>query len=94
MFYFEAMGNASKTTSKMTVFVKRVCRLNTPTGDQPFPKFQRSGTGKVERRPLARLLDEGSNAKFGQLIAGMKFVHFLTPDMASKNDARHGIGFS
>jgi len=26
------------------------------------------------------------------VIAGMKFTTFLTPDMASKNDARHGIG--
>jgi len=37
---------------------------------------------------------EGSFAEAGQLIAGVKFGSFLTPDMASKNDARHGIGFS
>ena len=35
---------------------------------------------------------EGSNAEVGQLIAGIKFASFLTPDMASKMDARHGIG--
>ena len=37
---------------------------------------------------------EGSNAEVGQLIAGIKFGSFLTPEMASKNDARHGIGLS
>ena len=37
---------------------------------------------------------EGSNAEVVQLIAGMNFTSFLTPDMASKNDARHGIGLS
>ena len=36
---------------------------------------------------------EGSNAEVGQVIAGMKFGSFLTPDMASKNDARHGIDY-
>ena len=35
--------------------------------------------------------DEGSFAEVGQLITYTKFVSFLTPDMASKNDARHGI---
>ena len=34
---------------------------------------------------------EGLNAEVGQVIAGYNFVSFLTPDMASKNDARHGI---
>jgi len=34
---------------------------------------------------------EGSFAEVGQVIAGIKF-NFLTPDMASKNDDRHGIG--
>jgi len=34
---------------------------------------------------------EGSNAEVGQVIAGIKFGSFLTPDMASKNDGRHGI---
>ena len=38
--------------------------------------------------------DEGSFAEVGQLITYTKFVSFLTPDMASKNDARHGIGLS
>jgi len=38
--------------------------------------------------------NEGLNAEVGQLIAGMKYTSFLTPDMASKNEARHGIGFS
>jgi len=33
------------------------------------------------------------NAKVGQVIAGTKFVSFLTPDMAPKNDARHGIDY-
>jgi len=37
---------------------------------------------------------EGSNAKVGQLIAALKYVGFLTPENASKNDARHGIGLS
>jgi len=37
---------------------------------------------------------EASFAEVGQLIAGINFVSFLTPDMASKNDARHGIGLS
>jgi len=35
---------------------------------------------------------EGSFAEVVQLIAGTKFGSFLTPDIASKNDARHGIG--
>ena len=34
---------------------------------------------------------EASNAEFGQVIAAWKYSSFLTPDMASKNDARHGI---
>ena len=34
---------------------------------------------------------EGSFAEVVQLVAGMKFRSFLTPDMASKNDARHDI---
>ena len=37
---------------------------------------------------------EGSFAEVGQLIADIKLVSFLTPDMASKNDARHGIDWS
>ena len=37
---------------------------------------------------------EGSKAEVGQVIAGIKFDCFLTPDMASKNDAKHGIGFT
>jgi len=37
---------------------------------------------------------EGSNAEVVQLIAGIMFGSFLTPDMASKHDARHGIGFT
>jgi len=37
---------------------------------------------------------EDSKAEVVQLIAGTKFSSFLTPDMASKNDARHGIGFT
>ena len=28
------------------------------------------------------------------VIAGTKFVSFLTPEMASKNDASHGIDYS
>jgi len=32
---------------------------------------------------------ESSNDEVGQVIAGIKLVSFLTPDMASKNDARH-----
>jgi len=36
---------------------------------------------------------EGSNAEVGQLITGMKFSSFLTPDMASKNGARHGTDY-
>jgi len=36
-------------------------------------------------------LSEGSFAEVGQVIAGTMFVSFLTPDMASKNDARYGI---
>jgi len=35
---------------------------------------------------------ECSFAEFGQVTAGTKLGSFLTPDMASKNDARHGIG--
>ena len=34
------------------------------------------------------------NAEVGQLIAGIKFGSILTADMASKNDAWDGIGFS
>jgi len=45
-----------------------------------------------------KLLDvasnEGSFAGVGQVIAGIKFVSFLTPDMASENDARQGIDYS
>jgi len=29
--------------------------------------------------------------KLGKLILGIKFASFLTPDMASKNDVRHGF---
>jgi len=35
---------------------------------------------------------EASFAEVVQVIAGKKLGRFLTPDMASKNDARHGIG--
>jgi len=38
------------------------------------------------------LASKGSNAEVGQLIASIKFGCFLTPDMVSKNDARHDIG--
>ena len=38
------------------------------------------------------LTNKGSFAEVRQLIAGTNFTSFLTPDMASKNDARHGIG--
>jgi len=38
-----------------------------------------------------KVLIEGLFAECGQVIAGTKFVSFLTPDMASTNDARHGI---
>ena len=31
----------------------------------------------------------GAYAEVGQLIASIKFVSFLTPDMASKSNARH-----
>ena len=34
---------------------------------------------------------EALKAGVWQVIACMKFASFLTPDMASKNDARHGI---
>jgi len=37
---------------------------------------------------------EASFAEVGQVIAGRNFVRFLTPDIASKNDARHGIDYS
>ena len=37
-------------------------------------------------------VNEGSFAEVVQLITGSKFVRFLTPDMASKKDARYGIG--
>jgi len=40
---------------------------------------------------VVRQLVDGSNAEVGQLIKGIKFGCFLTPDMASKKDARHGI---
>ena len=43
--------------------------------------------------PAIRVI-EGSNAEVGLLIADITLASFLTPDMASKNDARHGIGFS
>jgi len=35
---------------------------------------------------------EDSFAEVGQVIAGVKLASFLTPAMASKNNARHGIG--
>jgi len=35
---------------------------------------------------------EGSFAEVGHVIAGVKFDSYLTPDMATKNDTRHGIG--
>ena len=37
---------------------------------------------------------EGPFAKVVQIIGGLKFVSFLTPDMVSKNYAIHGIGLS
>ena len=44
---------------------------------------------------ITRLLPtEGLIAEVGQLIARIKFCSFLAPDMASKNDARHGIGLT
>ena len=36
--------------------------------------------------------NEDLQAGVWQVIACMKFVSFLTPDMASKNDASYGIG--
>jgi len=44
--------------------------------------------GKLEAS-IEALFDE-----VGQVIAGKKSRSFLTPDMASKNDARHGIVLS
>ena len=38
------------------------------------------------------LSNEDSFANVGQVIACSKFFSFLTPDMASKNDASYGIG--
>ena len=37
---------------------------------------------------------EASFVEVRQVIAGIKFVIFLTPDKASKNDARNGIEWS
>ena len=37
---------------------------------------------------------EALNAEVGQVIDAWKYSSFLTPDMASKNDARHGIDCS
>jgi len=37
---------------------------------------------------------EGLLAEVVQVITGTKFVSFLTLDMASRNDARYGIGLS
>jgi len=45
----------------------------------------------VGTRPQPQV--EGLFAEVGQVIACMMFVSsFLTADMASKNDASHGIG--
>jgi len=44
--------------------------------------------------PTFLLPTEGSFDEVGQLIVGIKFGSFLKPDMAPKNDARHGIGLS
>ena len=40
------------------------------------------------------LTREASNAKVVQVITAWNFTRFLTPDMAAKNDARHGIDCS
>ena len=37
---------------------------------------------------------EAQMPEVGQVIAVTNFDSFLKPDMASKNDARHGIGLS
>jgi len=42
--------------------------------------------------PQLIIIYEGSNAEVVQLITHTNFGSFLTPDMASNNDARHGIG--
>jgi len=42
-------------------------------------------------------VEESASPKYGLaaiVIAGTKDSSFLTPDMASKNDAKHGIGLS
>ena len=49
-----------------------------------------TGSGSFVRR--GRLTtSEGSFAEVGKIIAGIKFGSFLTPEMVSINDVRHGI---
>ena len=40
---------------------------------------------------MVKAIIEDLFAEAGQVITCMKIVSFLTPDMALKNDARHGI---
>ena len=47
-------------------------------------RFVQNDTGNVS-------IFEALKAEVWQVIACIKFVSFLTPDMASKNDARYGI---
>jgi len=42
-------------------------------------------------RPVIISTVEGGNAEVGQVMVGTKFGSFLTPDMASKNDAMFGF---
>ena len=51
----------------------------------------------LTRVPITNHLEQsikGSSDEVVQLIADIRFASFLTLDMASKNDAIHGIGLA
>jgi len=57
----------------------------------PYPTLSPQVVWGLDKGNHRRYLLEGLFAEVGQVIACMKSVSFLTPDMASKNDAIYGI---
>ena len=68
--------------------------MDWPTED--FKQFLRIPIVRMTTRVLnlKQVLVEDLQAGVWQVIECMKFVGFLTPDMASKNDASYGIELS
>ena len=60
-----------------------------------MPKLGKDFSMEIQRlhlKPIRAIIRSKEVRNWTTLITYMKFISFLTPDMASKNDARYGIG--